>query len=191
MKLERVIEIETNDIQIGDRIHVGEYTATCQKITPKAALFLLDQYITERGDWREAVQSDDVLSIFADIRDRMIPFYNGELFKVPFSYGLVYPKVTRFRPLFLISMKEEDATKKSAPENEETIQDVLDTFNKKQRLVLCYLVGKAIKDAKKGKTLKEHAQEVYLMKNHTVPYTQVGEEASREILEKVLDILGG
>ena len=39
--------------------------------------------------------------------------------------------------------------------------------------------------------LEEHAQEVYLMKNHTVPYTQGREEASREILEKVLDILGG
>ena len=37
-------------------------------------------------------------------------------------------------------------------ENEETILDVLDTFNEKQRLVLNYLVGKAIKDAKKGKT---------------------------------------
>ena len=37
-------------------------------------------------------------------------------------------------------------------ENEETIQDVLDTFNKKQRLVLYYIVDKAVKDAKKGKT---------------------------------------
>ena len=36
-------------------------------------------------------------------------------------------------------------------ENEETILDVLDTFNKKQRLVLNYLVNKAVKDAKKGK----------------------------------------
>lgn len=39
--------------------------------------------------------------------------------------------------------------------------------------------------------LEEHAQEFYLMKNHTVSYTQGREEASREILEKVLDILGG
>ena len=46
----------------------------------------------------------------------------------------------------------QDTTKKSAPENEETIQDVLDTFNEKQRLVLNYIVGKAIEDAKKGKT---------------------------------------
>ena len=38
----------------------------------------------------------------------------------------------------------QDTTKKSAPENEETIQDVLDTFNEKQRLVLYYIVGKEI-----------------------------------------------
>lgn len=76
----------------------------------------------------------------------------------------------------------QNTTKKSAPENEETVRDVLDTFNETQRLVLYYLVGKAIegeetildvldtlndkqrlvlnylvkaaKDAKKGKTSK-------------------------------------
>ena len=77
----------------------------------------------------------------------------------------------------------QDTTKKSAPENKETVRDVLNTFNDKQRLVLYYLVGKAIegeetvqdvldtlndkqrlvlnylvkkaaKDAKKGKTSK-------------------------------------
>ena len=47
----------------------------------------------------------------------------------------------------------QDTTKKSAPENEETIQDVLDTFNEKQRLVLYYLVGKAIKDAQERKDI--------------------------------------
>ena len=38
----------------------------------------------------------------------------------------------------------QDTTKKSAPENEETVRDVLDTFNDKQRLALYYIVGKAI-----------------------------------------------
>lgn len=37
-----------------------------------------------------------------------------------------------------------DTTKKSAPENEETVRDVLDTFNETQRLVLNYLVGSYI-----------------------------------------------
>ena len=39
----------------------------------------------------------------------------------------------------------QDTTKKSAPENEETILDVFDTFNEKQRFVLYYIVDKAIK----------------------------------------------
>ena len=34
MKIERMTEIETSDIEVGDRIHVDHYTATCQEITP-------------------------------------------------------------------------------------------------------------------------------------------------------------
>lgn len=30
MKINRTMTIETNEIQIGDRIQVGHYTATCQ-----------------------------------------------------------------------------------------------------------------------------------------------------------------
>lgn len=32
MKVERMTEIETNDIHVGDRIRVGKYTATCTDI---------------------------------------------------------------------------------------------------------------------------------------------------------------
>lgn len=38
----------------------------------------------------------------------------------------------------------QNTTKKSAPENKETVRDVLDTLNEKQRLVLYYIVGKEI-----------------------------------------------
>ena len=104
MKVERMTEIETSDIEVGDRIHVDHYTATCQKITPKGALFLLDQYLDEpmamnakdtnlggygKSDLRKALQSDEVLSIFADIRDYMVPFENGDLLRVPY-YGEVF-----------------------------------------------------------------------------------------------------
>ena len=47
MKVERLAEVETTDIQIGDKIHVDHYTATCQAITPKGALFLMDQYLDD------------------------------------------------------------------------------------------------------------------------------------------------
>ena len=100
MKIERMIEIETSDIQIGDRLHVGNYTATCQEIAPKGALFLLDQYLdkaypmnrrnTNKGgypesDLRKALQSDEVFGIFAGIRDYMVPFDNGDLLRIPFA----------------------------------------------------------------------------------------------------------
>lgn len=49
MKINRTMTIETNEIQIGDRIQVGHYTATCQALPGKGlALFLLDQYISTR-----------------------------------------------------------------------------------------------------------------------------------------------
>lgn len=79
MKIERIAEIETTDILIGDRIHVDHYTATCQEITPKGALFLMDQYIDEKypmneantnkggyaeSDLRKALRSREVLDIF-------------------------------------------------------------------------------------------------------------------------------
>jgi len=95
-----MMETETAYIQIGDRIHVDHYTATCQEITPKGALFFLDQYLdkafpmnwsnTNKGgypksDLRKALQSDEVLDIFADIRDYMVPFENGDLLRIPFA----------------------------------------------------------------------------------------------------------
>ena len=46
MKINRTMTIETNEIQIGDRIQVGHYTATCQALPGEGlALFLLDQYL--------------------------------------------------------------------------------------------------------------------------------------------------
>ena len=45
MKIERMTEIETPFIKVDDRIHVDHYTATCQTVTPKGALFLMDQYL--------------------------------------------------------------------------------------------------------------------------------------------------
>ena len=99
MKIEGLTEAETTDIQIGDRIHVDHYTATCQEITPKGALFLMDQYLDkpmvmnrnnsnkggyEESDLRRALQSEDVLKLFSGIREWMVPFDNGDLLRIPF-----------------------------------------------------------------------------------------------------------
>ena len=110
MKLERITEIETNDIRIGDRISVGHYTATCQEVTPKGALFLFDQYICERGELKSVLQSEEVLNIFKDIREHMVPFDNGDLLKAPFGYswrGCGDYSWAWFRPIFLISLRED------------------------------------------------------------------------------------
>lgn len=108
MKVKRMIEVETNCPEIGDRIHVDHYTATCQEITPKGALFLMDQYLdkpmpmnkknTNKGgyaksDLREALQSEEVLNIFADIREWMVPFDNGDLLRIPFAGELFGDKL--------------------------------------------------------------------------------------------------
>ena len=104
MKIERMTEIETPDIQIGDRLRVGRYTATCQKVTEKGATFLLDQYLdrpmpmnkknTNRGgydnsDLRKYLQSDTVLSDFEEIRPYMKPWNNGDLLRIPY-YGEMF-----------------------------------------------------------------------------------------------------
>lgn len=101
MQIQRLTTIEEpTNFLIGDRIHVDHYTATCQEITPKGALFLMDQYLDkpmvmnrkntnkggyEESDLRKALQSEEVLNIFADIRERMIPFDNGDLLRIPFA----------------------------------------------------------------------------------------------------------
>ena len=99
MSVERLTEVETTDIQIGDKIHVDHYTATCQEITPKGALFLMDQYLDKpmvmnrnnsnqggyaESDLRRALQSEAVLKIFSCIRKWMVPFDNGDLLRIPF-----------------------------------------------------------------------------------------------------------
>lgn len=100
MKIERMTEFETSDIKVGDRIHIAHYTATCQEITPKGALFLMDQYLDkpmamnrnnsnkggyEESDLRKTLRSREVLDIFDDWRDRMVPFENGDLLRIPFA----------------------------------------------------------------------------------------------------------
>lgn len=98
---------KTTEIQTGDQIRVGHYTATCQTVTPKGALFLLDQYLDEaypmnrkntnkggyeESDLRETLRSKEILDIFKDIRDYMVPFDNGDLLRLPFA-GELFDKL--------------------------------------------------------------------------------------------------
>ena len=103
MKITRRINIETNEIQIGDRIEVGHYTATCQKLVGEGlALFLLDQYLdktmqmnkrnTNKGgydasDLRKELNSEEILKDFTGLE--LVPFENGDLLRLPF-YGELF-----------------------------------------------------------------------------------------------------
>lgn len=108
MKVIRMIEVETNCPEIGDRIRVDHYTATCQEIMPKGALFLMDQYLDdpmpmnkkntnkggyEESDLRRALQSENILKIFSCIREWMVPFDNGDLLRIPFAGELFGDKL--------------------------------------------------------------------------------------------------
>lgn len=103
MKALRKQEVEiqaAGEFKVGDQIEVGKYTATCQKVTRKGALFLLDQYLDESfkmnqentneggyeaSDLRKELQKEEVLDIFSSIRSMMVPFKNGDLLRIPYA----------------------------------------------------------------------------------------------------------
>lgn len=103
MKITRTMTIETNNVQIGDRIQVGHYTATCQKLPGEGlALFYLDQYLdkamqmnkrnTNKGgydasDLRKELNTGKILDEFAPLE--LVPFENGDLLRLPF-YGEMF-----------------------------------------------------------------------------------------------------
>ena len=88
------------EFKVGDQIEIGKYTATCQKVTKKGALFLLDQYLDEpfkmnrentneggyeASDLRTELQKNSVLAIFESVRNMMVPFKNGDLLRIPYA----------------------------------------------------------------------------------------------------------
>lgn len=95
------VSIQTSDkFKVGDQIQVGKYTATCQKVTRKGALFLLDQYLDksfrmnrestneggyEASDLRMELNKNIILEIFDSVRVMMIPFENGDLIRIPYA----------------------------------------------------------------------------------------------------------
>ena len=123
MKILRRQEIavgNADDYWIGDLIQVGKYTATCQKVTENAAVFLLDQRLdkdycmnptdTNEGGY-ETSELRRTLQIiaandenFASVRAYMRPFDNGDLLRIP-VIGEVFGKIhededdySRFEP---------------------------------------------------------------------------------------------
>lgn len=97
MKIMRKQELETNSVQIGDQIQLGKYTATCQKVMDRTALFLLDQYLdkpyamnaarTNKGGYEVSDLRAEFKNIVLDpnfdsVRDFLVPFENGDLMRI-------------------------------------------------------------------------------------------------------------
>lgn len=102
----RRMKIETDEIMVGDRIYVGDYTATCQKVEDDGYIFLFDQYIDkpmqmnktctneggyEDSDLRKIFQSTYILDffVFGNFINELAPLENGDLFRLPF-YGEIF-----------------------------------------------------------------------------------------------------
>lgn len=96
----QVMSLDSPDkIRPGDQILVGKYTATCQKVTDKGAIFLLDQYMdkayqmnyecTNKGGYaaselRQNLKKDfDTDPNFDGIRDYLRVFDQGDLVRIP------------------------------------------------------------------------------------------------------------
>ena len=106
MNVLRRVKINTDEFMVGDRIYVGHYTATCQKVEADGYIFMLDQYIDETmhmnkhdtneggyeaSDLRKRLNSPEILDIFvfSGVSNMLIPFENGDLFRLPF-YGEMF-----------------------------------------------------------------------------------------------------
>lgn len=97
-KQELIVDNMT-EVQVGDQIQIGKYTATCQKITDETVIFLLDQYLGktyqmnhvntnnggyEASDLRINLVTDfETDPEFDGIRANLIPFSNGDLVRIP------------------------------------------------------------------------------------------------------------
>lgn len=94
----RKLGIAADELRIGDQILIGKYTATCQDVTTEGAVFLMDQYLDEAmpmneersnvggyaaSSLRKRLNSEEILRIFRNWRDWMVPLFNDDLLRIP------------------------------------------------------------------------------------------------------------
>lgn len=105
MEVTRKTLINTDELQIGDQIAVGKYTATCQKVEDGTALFCFDQYLDDampmNGDnsndggyaasdlRKHLTTSKAIKTLFKDYADVMVPMEHGDLVRIP-AFGEIF-----------------------------------------------------------------------------------------------------
>lgn len=112
MEVLRKIKTEVtkeNGFQVGDQIKIGKYyTATCQKIGKKGAIFMMDQYLYNtmamnvnrtnneggytKSDVRQFLHGMHLNSMFDEIRDLLVPFKNGDMLRIPTAEEMFGPE---------------------------------------------------------------------------------------------------
>ena len=102
MKISRtyILDVDTaGAYRIGDKLQLGKYTATCQKVRRSASIFMLDQYLdepcrmnptnTSKGGYEESELRKTLQTVlaedenFAELKEHLRPFDNGDLFRIP------------------------------------------------------------------------------------------------------------
>lgn len=86
MEVIRRQKMNVRTFKVGDQITVGKYTATCQRLTDKTAIFLLDQYIDKSYTMTELISKDFTQiqedSNFESIKTTMVKFDSGKYFRL-------------------------------------------------------------------------------------------------------------
>ena len=99
IRKQNVVIDKDNHFQVGDQIPIGKYTATCQKVTDRSFIFLLDQYLDKpyrmneewinKSDYEGSDLHKNLVSDFAldkefdSIRSYLVPFKNGDIVRIP------------------------------------------------------------------------------------------------------------
>ena len=130
----RTAQLTTDQLQVGDKIEVGKYTATCQRIADSGAIFLLDQYLD-----KPYTHKDLLAKMNADLAgDPNFDGIRGRLANWLEDSGTEYPFRVPFAGEFFTGTEEDDWIKEYyEPDTEDGFKDVWPLMrDRKNRIAL-------------------------------------------------------
>lgn len=108
LRKNEVVVDKINGFKVGDQIKIGRfYTATCQKVGKKGAIFMMDQYLDhayamnangkneggyEESDLRHIFKNMELNPMFDEVRSMLVPFKNGDYFRIPTAEEMFGPE---------------------------------------------------------------------------------------------------
>lgn len=86
MEVIRRQKMNVRTFTVGDQITVGKYTATCQRLTDRTAIFLLDQYLDKSYTMNELISKNftqiQEYPNFESIKSMMVEIDSGKYFRL-------------------------------------------------------------------------------------------------------------